>query len=168
MGKLYPARTRLAFTSAILLSVLVAGASRDVIDIPSPTGDSSIPNRPVLSQGGGQHLAVVVPAYQGDLDRTVASLERWPSNCSPLTVENVDLVLYYAEGEEDKSAVEEAAGVIAATAGRCFANLRVVYAHLREEVRLGPSHAYVRACVRASKRVTPLLPRVCGPSPPIK
>lgn len=113
---------------------LVAGVSLDVIATSSP-GDSNIPNRTSLPADVGQKLAVVVPAYQGDLDRAVASLERWPTNCSPLTVENVDLVLYYAEGETDRSAVEEAAGTIAATAGRCFGDLRIVYANLEDEVR---------------------------------
>lgn len=112
---------------------LAASALRDVIA--TPTGDSNIPNRTGLPADDTQHLAVVVPAYRGDLDRAVASLERWPTNCSPLTTQNVDLVLYYAEGEEDRSAVEEAAGAIAATGGRCFADLRIVYAHLEKEVR---------------------------------
>lgn len=117
---------------ALVGAALAAGASLDVIA--APPGDSNIPNRTSLPADETQHLAVVVPAYQGDLDRAVASLERWPTNCSPLTVENVDLVLYYAEGEEDRSVVEVAAGEIASTAGRCFANLRVVYAHLEKEV----------------------------------
>lgn len=82
-----------------------------------------------------QRLAVVVPAYVGDLDRAVSSLGRWPSTCSPITQQNVDLVLYYAEGEEDAAAVDAAAAVIAETAGRCFSNTRTVYAHLSEEVR---------------------------------
>lgn len=119
----------------------LAGASHDTFS--SPTGDSKLltagyaimpadePQRPEK----GNKLAVVVPAYNGDLDRAVASLGRWPTDCSPLTVQNVDLVLYYAEGEEDSEAVGAAAEVIAATAGRCFADVRTVYAHLEQEVR---------------------------------
>lgn len=117
---------------ALAGAAFVAGASRDVI---ATRGDSVVARGTDLSADESQRLAVVVPAYQGDLDRAVASLERWPTNCSPLTVQNVDLVLYYAEGEEDRPAVEEAAGAISATAGRCFANLRIVYAHLDDEVR---------------------------------
>lgn len=82
-----------------------------------------------------QRLGVVVPVYRGDLLRAVASLGRWPTNCSPSTLHNTDLVLYYAEGEEDSPTVDAAADTIIATAGACFSTTRVVYAHLEEEVR---------------------------------
>lgn len=82
-----------------------------------------------------QRLAVVVPAYQGDLKRAVASLQQWPASCSPITKENVDLVLYYAEGEDDASDVEAAASAIVNSAGHCFRETLTVYAHLSEEVR---------------------------------
>lgn len=89
-----------------------------------------------LSPGDlGQHLAVIVPVYRGDLSRAVSSLGRWPSTCSPLTESNADLVLYYAEGEEDAPTVTAAVEIISETAGSCFANTRLVYAHLSEEVR---------------------------------
>lgn len=116
------------------LACLVAGALRDAFA--SPTGDSDNPRKHgTPSEEDPRHrLAVVVPAYRGDLDRAVASLERWPTECSPLTLQNVDLVLYYAEGEEDRIAVEAAAGAVTESAGRCFANLRTVYAHLEKEV----------------------------------
>ena len=77
-----------------------------------------------------QRLAVVIPCYRGDLYRTVASLERWPTECSPITLRNMDLVLYYAEGEEDKLAVTSAVSTISAKAGQCFAKTRMVYANL--------------------------------------
>jgi len=115
------------------LACLVAGELRDVAA--SPTGDSDNPRRHGTPPEEPKHrLAVVVPAYRGDLDRAVASLERWPTECSPLTLQNVDLVLYYAEGEEDRVAVQEAADAVTESAGRCFANLRTVYAHLEKEV----------------------------------
>eukprot|EP00752_Nemacystus_decipiens_P007288 g6521.t1 len=89
---------------------------------------------PVATQKESQQrLAVVVPAYVGDLDRAVSSLGRWPSSCSPITQQNVDLVLYYAEGEEDAAAVDAAAAAVAQTAGRCFSKTLTVYAHLSEE-----------------------------------
>lgn len=146
---------------------LVARASRDVLA--SPTGDSNIPTSTSLPEDDDpKHLAVVVPAYRGDLDRAVASLERWPTNCSPLTVQSVDLVLYYAEGEEDRSAVEEAAGAIAATAGRCFANLRIVYAHLEEEVRhVFWSRVHVASSVLRDGRLMVSLANVFHPSAPL-
>lgn len=94
---------------------------------------------PIATQQESQkRLAVVVPAYVGDLDRAVSSLGRWPSSCSSITQKNVDLVLYYAEGEEDAAAVDAAAATVAETAGRCFSQTLTVYAHLSEEVRGEP------------------------------
>lgn len=90
---------------------------------------------PETGDGQQQRLAVVVPAYRGDLERAVSSLGRWPSTCSPVTEQNVDLVLYYAEGVEDSAAVEAAFNVIEASAGRCFSKTKTVFAHLEEEVR---------------------------------
>lgn len=123
---------------------LVVGASHDDVFLAKTSGGDSTTNRHAFTtddasrhqqqEGGDERLAVVVPAYQGDLDRAVASLERWPTSCSSLTLQNVDLVLYYAEGETDREAVEAASSAIAATAGNCFANLRTVYANLQEQV----------------------------------
>ena len=83
----------------------------------------------------GPHFAVIVPVYRGDLSRAVSSLKRWPSTCSSLTERSTDLVLYYAEGEEDAPAVTAAVETIRETAGQCFAETRLVYARLSEEVR---------------------------------
>lgn len=86
-----------------------------------------------------ERLGVIVPAYRGDLERAVSSLSRWPRECSPVTLENVDLVLYYGEGqddeEEDTPLVTSAIDTISQTAGSCFARTRAVYAHLSDEVR---------------------------------
>lgn len=84
-----------------------------------------------------QRLAVVVPVYR-DFDRAVSFLERWPSaNCPPATEHNVDLVLYYARGEDTSTAVTAAVGAenIVQRAGRCFSKTRTVHAHVNEEVR---------------------------------
>lgn len=78
-------------------------------------------------------LAVVVPAWRGDVDRVLEAVARWPTVCSAVTLSKVELVLYKAEGEEESSAVLLPA--LENTAGRCFAKTKVVYAHLREEVR---------------------------------
>ena len=87
--------------------------------------------------GQEQKLAVIVPAYRGDLQRAVSSLKRWPTACSPLTQRNVDLVLYYAEGAEDEG-IDEAVAMISQTAGQCFYRTRTVYANLDKQVgRLG-------------------------------
>ncbi|CAN0338180.1 unnamed protein product [Ectocarpus fasciculatus] len=130
----------LTLATCLPLAALAVLAGASHVTSSSPTGDSKLlaagsvmpadePQRPEKDS----KLAVVVPAYKGDLDRAVASLGRWPTDCSPLTVQNVDLVLYYAEGEEDSEKVGAAAEVIAATAGRCFAGVRTVYAHLEQE-----------------------------------
>ena len=89
-----------------------------------------------LKSPSQQRLGVIVPAHRGDLDRAVSSLGRWPAKCSPVTQKNVDIVLYYAEGEEDTAAAA-AMPKIVDSAGRCFADTRLVYANLSEEVRIG-------------------------------
>ncbi|CBJ28689.1 hypothetical protein Esi_0117_0079 [Ectocarpus siliculosus] len=88
------------------------------------------------NQDSQQRLGVIVPAYDGDLARAVSSLERWPVKCSPLTLKNADLVLYYAE--EASSATASALDSISSTAGRCFSRTRVVYANLAEEDDIYP------------------------------
>lgn len=81
-----------------------------------------------------QRLAVVIPSYRGDPYRTVASFERWPTECSPVTLEKMDIVLYYAKGEEDNLSVIPAVKAISATAGRCLGKTRTLYANLDKEV----------------------------------
>ena len=89
-------------------------------------------------ESASQRLAVIVPAHAGDLSRAVSALDRWPQACSPVTQQNVDLVLYYAEGEDDSGPSEALEG-IAAGAGRCFESTKLVYANLNEEVSLRKS-----------------------------
>ena len=122
-----------AFASCLALSgsaLLPFAGARDVQAVEDTTTGSPRDDQE-------QHLAVIVPVYRGDLSRAVSSLERWPSTCSPLTEQNADLVLYYAEGEEDAPAVTAALDTIRETAGNCFAETRLVYAHLSQEVRNG-------------------------------
>ncbi|CAM9552037.1 unnamed protein product [Ectocarpus sp. 4 AP-2014] len=88
------------------------------------------------NQDSQQRLGVVVPAYDGDLARAVSSLERWPAKCSPLTLKNADLVLYFAK--EASSATASAHDSISSTAGRCFLRTRIVYANLAEEDDIYP------------------------------
>lgn len=130
----------LALSGAAALSP--AGA-RDIETAEDPAESSAL--------DPAQHLAVVVPVYRGDISRAVSSLERWPSACTPLTERNADLVLYYAEGEEDASAVIPALETIRQTAGRCFAETRLVYAHLSEEV--GRYHLFVRRIISVDSGV---------------
>lgn len=80
-----------------------------------------------------RRLAVVVPAHRGDLDRALASLSRWPSACSEVTLSSVDLILYYAGDVDEKSS--QILPSLSYTGGRCFSNTQVVYANLTAEVR---------------------------------
>lgn len=82
-----------------------------------------------------KRLAVIVPAHAGDLPRAIKSLEHWPKLCSSVTLEHADLVLYYAEGPDESTA--DVVPSLHESGGRCFANTRVVYANLDEEVRGG-------------------------------
>ena len=91
-----------------------------------------------------QRLAVVVPAHRGDLPRAVSALDRWPKSCAPATQANVDLVLYYAEGEDDTEPLA-ALEAIASTAGRCFGDTKLVYANLIPEVK-SSSEVSLDAC----------------------
>lgn len=80
-------------------------------------------------------LAVVVPTHAGDLPETLKSLEKWPSTeCSLETLHYVDLVIYKAEGPDDATE-KEALPLFRETAGRCFANTKIVYGDLSKEVR---------------------------------
>lgn len=99
-----------------------------------PIEDSSSSSSDGDSASG--RLAVVVPAWRGDVDRALAAVARWPPVCSAVTLSRVELVLYMAEGEEESSAAV-LLPALERTAGRCFAQTKVVYAHLREQVREG-------------------------------
>lgn len=81
-------------------------------------------------------LAVVVPAHHGDLGKALASLSRWPTACSPSTLANLDLVLYYAQQPDEKSS--RILPYLSRTGGRCFASTRVVYGNLTDEVMRTP------------------------------
>ena len=125
-----------------LLSLCCLASFRSVISEPASDIDPVTPQYPkhaLIVDGATvsptNRLAVVVPTHRGELPRAVSSLQRWPSSCSPVTKRSVDLVLYYAEGDEDSAVVAEAVQAIAATAGLCFATTRVVYANVNEEVR---------------------------------
>lgn len=79
-----------------------------------------------------KRLAVVVPAYAGDLDKALASLAKWPQTCHRLTQQNSDLLLYYAGGDDGH--VNSVGPSLAETGGRCFANTRIILANLTKEV----------------------------------
>lgn len=83
--------------------------------------------------GQERRLAVVVPSHAGDLGKALTSLATWPTRCHDSTLENTDLVLYYAGGVDDD--VAAVLPSLARTGGKCFANTRLVLANLTEEVR---------------------------------
>lgn len=90
-------------------------------------------------RGSGQHvwtsdsrkLAVVVPTHDGDVSRAFVSMKRWPTTCSSVTLNHVDLILYHAT-DTDKAALR---AQIPKEATSCFRNTRVVSANLSPEVR---------------------------------
>lgn len=82
----------------------------------------------------GGRLAVVVPVYEGDLDKSLKSMALWPKVCHEETLSKVDLVLYKAE-REDEGTRESLPRALEETAGECFAETKVVYANLKDEVR---------------------------------
>lgn len=82
-----------------------------------------------------RQLAVVVPAHAGDLDKALASLAKWPKMCHESTLNNADLVLYYAGGPEGN--VDALIAGLAETGGRCFASTKLVLGNLTKKVSAG-------------------------------
>lgn len=78
-------------------------------------------------------LAVVVPTWRGDVDRALEAAARWPTACSAVTLSQVDLVLYKAEGDQGSSA--SSLSSLEKTGGRCFSKTKIVHANLADEVR---------------------------------
>lgn len=89
------------------------------------------------NNGEGYHrrMAVVVPTHAGDFNEALDSLQKWPTVCSPITKASVDLVLYKAEAEDGGKSAEIALPILEATAGKCFANTKIVFGALSKEVR---------------------------------
>ena len=105
-------------------------------------------------KGSNMRLAVVVPTHAGDLPETLKSLENWPNKCSLETMHYVDLVIYKAEGPDDATE-KEALPRFRETAGKCFANTKIVYGDLSKEVSLSTvHHTFGRMHVLLYVRVT--------------
>lgn len=102
-----------------------------------------------------KRLAVVVPTHRGDFSKALASLAKWPTRCSPITQANVDLILYKAEAQDAASTA--ALSVLEDTPGRCFANTKIVFGSLTEEVRvLCKCTRYLSPCPPLSLRLSHL------------
>eukprot|EP00904_Undaria_pinnatifida_P002830 jgi/Undpi1/12548/HiC_scaffold_6.g02217.m1 len=81
-------------------------------------------------------LAVVVPTWRGDVDRALEAAARWPTACSAVTLSQVDLVLYKAEGDQGSSA--SSLSSLEKTGGRCFSKTKFVHANLADEDNFYP------------------------------
>lgn len=112
----------------ILLSIL--NPSKVLVHVQT-YGLRGPPSRP-LHSFWTERLAVVVPVHQGDIHKALRSLEKWPVSCSSITRGNVDLVLYKAEAEDSSS--KAVVQFLEETVGRCFANTKIVYGALTEQV----------------------------------
>lgn len=77
---------------------------------------------------------MVVPVYDGDLEKSLESMALWPKVCHQETLSKVELVLYKAEREEEGTR-ESLQKALEETAGECFAETKIVYANLKDEVR---------------------------------
>lgn len=75
-------------------------------------------------------LAIVVSVHQEDKDRAIQSLQKWPSNCHPLTMDNVYVVIYQAESETSVDFLAR----VAEGPGKCFWKTSLVSGHLLPEV----------------------------------
>lgn len=117
--------------------------SENTIDIIRRQHDARSTKRGIWTS---KMMAIVVPIHQGDKDRAMESLQRWPSKCHPLTTQNVDLIVYEAENETDE--VELLARVANGPA-KCFRKTSVVSGNLLPEVYIFvfPSMLRVIACV---------------------
>lgn len=77
---------------------------------------------------GGQ-LAVVVPIGVGEGARAMEAMKRWPRVCSEITLNKVDLFLYYSEkltGQDELHIPEEAS--------KCFKSTKAITANIAHEV----------------------------------
>ncbi|CAM9496666.1 unnamed protein product, partial [Choristocarpus tenellus] len=89
-------------------------------------------------------MAVVVPAYVGDIDRVARSFKQWPSHCSS-TVGYMDLIMYYA-GTEDTMPDGVLHEFSRSASSSCFKSRKILYASLTEEMvyPIGPSAQFYK------------------------
>lgn len=85
--------------------------------------------RQIGSREGGK-LAVVVPVYSGDATRAMKALAKWPTVCSSKTLENTDLVIYWAESPRDVDKIPP----VPQQASNCFRRTKIVSGNLLPEV----------------------------------
>lgn len=127
------ARLAVSCTCACALLCLLSGGP--VAGAAVSDGDSTLTHNQqknaAVSVAGGR-LGVILPVWEGQLNQALESAARWPKVCSQATLDNADLILYKAEGDEESA--DKIVQTLSSTAGRCFANTKIVYGHLLDEV----------------------------------
>lgn len=83
-----------------------------------------------VEHGHDRKLAVVVPIHEGDSDRAMAALSKWPTTCYSNTLMGMDLIIYKAEAITSASRPT----MVPDRASLCFRNTKVVSANLQPEV----------------------------------
>ncbi|CAB1119168.1 unnamed protein product [Ectocarpus sp. CCAP 1310/34] len=87
-------------------------------------------SRSFAEHGHDRKLAVIVPIHEGDSDRAMEALTKWPTTCYSNTLLGMDLIIYKAETISSASlptAVPDRASL-------CFRNTKIVSANLRPEI----------------------------------
>ncbi|CAM9766040.1 unnamed protein product [Scytosiphon promiscuus] len=87
-----------------------------------------------------RRLAVVVPVHEGDSSRAMEAISKWPSTCHRQTVENVDLIIYEAEGRH----AERGPLLVPPEASACFRATRIIQGNLLPEENVYPKGASVQ------------------------
>lgn len=117
----------------------------------------------VPAAGRGRRLAVLVPVLNGDTEKAVSAISKWPrSKCSPQR--SVDLLLYYetAAGEEQHVSSHAVDDSLVQGFGSCVGKFSIVHADLEEKVgvsrprtcasRLRDRHVETHVCILQSSR----------------
>lgn len=78
----------------------------------------------------GQTLAVVVSLHRDDYTSAMETLRKWPTKCSPKTLQAVDLILYHAGYVDENDLMAR----LPSEASKCFRRTKVVNANLSDEV----------------------------------
>ncbi|CAM9750544.1 unnamed protein product [Ectocarpus sp. 4 AP-2014] len=89
--------------------------------------------------GYDRKLAVIVPIHEGDSDRAMAALSKWPTTCYSNTLMGMDLIIYKAEAISSASRLT----TVPDRASLCFRNTKIVSANLRPEDNVYPKGSSV-------------------------
>lgn len=126
-------RTTPAF-GCLLVAGLIASASAVATAATIATSKADLDSIRSSAQSPIDRRAVIVAADRLDLTRAISAVGQWSTSCQSAGLHDVDLVVILAEWHGSASVSKVAEDKIAGTAGRCFAETRVVYGHLVEKV----------------------------------